>query len=245
MILFLFIIVLSKTMKTICYPITNYIIKSDSSCDTYWRLLEEIGEEGSHAEIWSVCCNENCNHVLKYMPYENNTFDAILNEMRIQNGCSIIGLCPKIEDAWICKDGGVIVMDLYEMTVKQLLLEFKTDAVRNKILAHVVSMVDKLHIKGIFHGDLHLDNIMVKSTNKTKHTEDESKLYDEREYKYYFIDFGNGGTFNTMDDIHVEDDYIEISAHLRDLIDEYPEDTGFVRLYEIMKIYMKKFDKSE
>ena len=34
----------------------------------------------------------------------------------------------------------------------------------------------------------------------------------------------------------------DISAHIRDLIDEYPEDEGFSFIYDLMKIERKKFE---
>lgn len=227
--------------KTLCYPITEKLITTSKSCDK-WILFEEIGEPGAHGIIWSVCCNEDCNHVLKYMPYDDNSYESIINEITIQNLCSQINMCPKIEDAWICETGGAIVMELYEMTVKQLLFEFKDDEVRQKILANVIAMLDKLHLKGIYHGDLHLDNIMVKSSSNSKQTKNPLELYNSRDYKYYFIDFGLSGRLYVMDDEHIKNDYSDISAHLRDLIDENPSDPGFIKLYEIFKIHKKKFD---
>ena len=231
-----------ESEKTICYPIRQKIISSNESCSVVWELLEPVGEVGNYGEIWSVCCGTDCNHVLKYLPYKENKKDAILNEINIQNECAFLGLCPKIQDAWLCDKGGAIVMEIYELTVKQLLLKYKTLIVRNKILAHILALVDKLHLNGIYHGDLHLDNIMVKSTKKIVGNYNKNVLFELKNYKYHFIDFGKGGRFYTMSNFHVEDDYIEIAAHLQDLIDEYPDDKGFNDLYQIMKIHMSKFE---
>ena len=65
--------------------------------------------------------------------------------------------------------------------------------------------------------------------------------YIDDNYKYYFIDFGKGGSFNNMNDLHIQNDYLDIAAHIQDLSDEYPNN-DFDELYEVMKIYMKKFD---
>ena len=221
-----------------CYPITEIIYSSEASCNHQWIVQNPIGTDGTYGEIWSVCCLGDCNHALKYMPYDDgirmNTREDIINEINTQNKCASIGLCPPIQDAWFCETGGAFVMNLYKMTTKQLLLMYDNIVDKQKILAHIITLIDKLHRYGIYHGDLHLDNIMVKILhNKEK--------YHDYNYDYFFIDFGKGGPFTSMNDPHIHDDYIEIAAHIQDLIDEYPEN-NFEELYETMKIYMKKFD---
>lgn len=142
-----------------------------------------------------------------------------------------IGLCPHVQDAWLGPGGGVMVMDLYKMTAKQMLLLHNDIKDKQNILAHIITLVDKLHRHGIYHGDLHLDNIMV------------GPVYNDNKQKnkYYFIDFGKGGRFTNMSDPNIYKDYLEIAAHIQDLIDEYPNN-NFDELYNTMKIYMEKFD---
>ena len=151
----------------LCYPITERLFSSE--CDHQWERKNVLGTDGTYGEIWSVCCVHDCNHVLKYMPYNDgirmNTKEDIINEINIQNKCANIGLCPYIQDAWLCKTGGVFVMDLYTLTCRQLLLMYNNIIDKQKILAHIVTLIDKLHRHGIYHGDLHLDNIMVKNIN--------------------------------------------------------------------------------
>ena len=227
-------------LPNICYPVTEILLQSFGSCQHEWVSQKEIGTDGTYGEIWSVCCNKNnrndCNHVLKYMPYDNgirmNTRVDIINEINIQNQCASVGLCPSINDAWLCEKGGAFVMELYTLTVKQFLLMYPDIKDKQNILANIVTLIDKLHRYGIYHGDLHLDNIMVnQSDGKT----------GVKEIIYRFIDFGKGGRFVSMNDPHVYKDYLYVSQHIQDLIDEYP-DTNFNELYETMKIYMKKFD---
>lgn len=242
---------MEEPKTTLCYPILEKLISGTDSCDTYWELFYEIGEEGTYGEIWSVCCKgkdlqPNCDHVLKYLPYKNNnTYGGIINEINIQEKCSSLGMCPKIIDAWICQEGGAIVMSLFEMTAEQMLLKYKSDHIRNIILVNIISLVDRLHTNGIYHGDLHLNNIMVQSQKPPSPLRGdvltEKMEYDSHDYKFYFIDFGKSGLFSSMDDQHIEDDFIEVSAHLQDMIDEYPHDKGFEKLYKVMKEYMKRF----
>ena len=223
----------------VCYPIVEIIYSSEYSCNHQWTNENLIGTDGTYGEIWSVCCAHDCNHVLKYMPYnDGNRFNAkedIINEINTQNKCAAIGLCPVVQDAWLCETGGVFVMELYKMTAKQLLLLYKDITDKQKILANIITLLDKLHRHGIYHGDLHLDNIMIKSLLANE------DRYNDSNYEYYFIDFGKGGTFTTMSDMNIKNDYIEIAAHIQDMINEYPNN-NFDQLYDTMKIYMKKFD---
>ena len=214
-----------------CYPIIELILDSPQSCKHDWKMTEVIGTDGTYGEVWAVCCQDDCNHALKYMPYDDvksgrqNTKEDIINEMKLQQTCAEKGLCPFIKQAWMCRAGGAIVMDLYDVTVRQLLTETVDINVHANILAYVLALVDKLHRHGIYHGDLHLDNVMV----------------NKKLNKYQFIDLGKGGTFTNMDDIHIQDDYIEIASHIQDMTFEYP-DHKFDKLYETMKIHLTKFD---
>ena len=67
---------------TKCYPITEVLYKSVYSCDHQWTLQKEIGTDGTYGEIWSVCCNDKCDYVLKYMPFDKeNTEEGITKEL--------------------------------------------------------------------------------------------------------------------------------------------------------------------
>ena len=228
----------------ICYPITEKIV--DKTCPENWKFYEEIGEEGNYGQIYGACCKKDCNYILKYLPYENdNTTVMILKEIELQTKCSSIGLCPKVEDAWLCKEGGAIVMERFETTVANLLVQYKTDKVRNLILANVVSLLDKLHKNGVYHGDAHLNNFMVKANKRDKTNYlDEYETYSSKDYSYYVIDCGKSGYFYEIDDDHLYKDYVEVLAHLEDLADEYMDEymeEGFETLIETMKVYMTKF----
>jgi len=77
-------------MKKICYPVKEKVISS--SCSDKWEVLERMGEESSYGEIWAACCEKDCDYILKYIPYENDsTKDIILNEINIQNECANLG----------------------------------------------------------------------------------------------------------------------------------------------------------
>lgn len=222
------------------YPIVETIYQSSQVCQHQWKIEDAIGTDGTYGEVWLGCCQQDCNYAIKYMPYNDgiryNKKEDIIAEINTHQLCAQKGLCPYIYDAWLSPTGGTMVMQLYDVTVRQLLLKYKDYETQAKILANIITLVDKLHQYGIYHGDLHLDNIMVNIINN-------SDKYIDINYHYYFIDFGKGGTFSDMASRHRYDDYMEIAAHIQDLIDEHP-DYNFDKLYETMKIYFKKFDQT-
>jgi serine/threonine protein kinase len=230
-------------MKQLCYPVKEKLLVNDEECLEKWELLKRIGEESTYAEVWIVCCNGNCDYVLKYLPYENdNTKEGIIEELNVQNKCSELDLCPKIADAWLCDEGGAIVMEIFQVTIANLLLQYKSDVVRNIILANVIAMLDKLHYHGFYHGDAHLNNFMVKEEKIEKGNYTEEEKYNLKNYKYYFIDFGKSGKLKDMGDPNIEKDYKEVYDHLLDLVDENSEDIGLKNLSDVMLTHIKKFD---
>ena len=223
-----------ENRKTLCYPVRKKVISTDDSCiSEKWELLEKVGEKGTYGDVWSVCCKTDCNHVLKFLAYDNgNSYEDIIKEIEIQNKCSHLNLCPKIQDAWLCDQGGAIVMDLYEMTIEQLLFKYTALEDRIFIIRKVLELVEKLHSHGIYHGDLHLNNIMVEKLDPFENTLDN--------YLFYFIDFGKG-YYILGDSSKIINDYSDIGAHLQDLMDEYPSDHSFEQLYKIVSEKMKKY----
>lgn len=180
---------------------------------------------------------------MKYLPYENdNTKEGIIEELNIQNKCSDLNLCPKVADAWLYDEGGAIVMEIFQVTVANLLLQYKSDTIRNIILANVISMLDKLHYHGFYHGDAHLNNFMVKENKIEDEKYTEEERYKLKNYQYYFIDFGKSGKLIDMSDVNIEKDYKEVYDHLLDLVDENPNDYGIKNLSDVMLTHIKKFD---
>lgn len=133
-------------------------------------------------------------------------------------------------------------MDLFHITIANLFLVFKNKLVRQMILANIIVLLEKLHIHGIYHGDLHLNNIMVKGNIINFNNLSEEEFFETENYKYYLIDFGKSGRFKNMDDYHIYRDYDNILGHLLDIVDENPKDEGLKDLVKTMKVHMKKFD---
>jgi tRNA A-37 threonylcarbamoyl transferase component Bud32 len=225
--------------KQICFPVKESLIQSVGF--ERWEILNRFGEEANYGEIYTACLNKDCKFVLKYMPYDkDNTEKGIIKEVTIQNKCADLNLSLPIIDAWLCEEGGAFVMKKLDYTVANLFNMYQTNTVRNLILANIIMILDKLHLHKLYHGDLHLNNIMVKQHKKiVEKNIDELELYNLSSYSYYFIDFGMSGKLNEKTMKYTYKDYSDIYDHLQELQDEDP---SFDNTVEIMKIHMKKFD---
>lgn len=72
----------------------------------------------------------------------------------------------------------------------QLLDQYTERSVIKEILYETISLLQKLHILGYYHGDLHLGNIMVDYEDIGEKIDNESERYRMRKHKFYLIDFG-------------------------------------------------------
>lgn len=120
--------------KKICFPVKESLIESVGF--ERWEILNQFGEEANYGDIYAVCLSNQCDYVLKYMPFDReNTEEGITKEVKIQNQCAQLNLALPIIDAWLCEDGGALVMGKLDYTIANLLTAYTTDAVRNLILA--------------------------------------------------------------------------------------------------------------
>ena len=230
--------------KQICFPVRERL-KESVGFDR-WEILNRFGEEANYGEIYSVCLKNNCDYVLKYLPFESeNTQEGIVNEVNIQTECAKFNLCLPVIDAWLCDKGGAIVMGKLDYTLANLFLLYKSDNVRKKILHEMLFLIQTLHSHNFYHGDLHLNNIMVKVGNfdiDVEENNDEDELYELYHYKYYFIDFGMGGILNGKESENERRKYRDYSYaydHLQDLEEEDPTLENTV---QIMREFMEKFE---
>lgn len=214
-----------------------------SSCDSNtWHIAHRTGEESSYGEMWQACCNNDCNYVLKYQTfgrperyefggesYEKVTRKSIEKEIELQNKIADEGLTVHITDAWFCKNGGVIIMPALENTVRNLIQYVYDDPeIISKIIDKCLYLVKKLHKKGFYHGDTHLNNFMVTKRGKN--------------YKYYFIDFGRSGKLDG-DKEFIRQDYISIYMDLNNIKDNIKDgkkkDIIETKLEELMNFIQK------
>jgi hypothetical protein len=90
-------------------------------------------------------------------------------------------------------------MDGLDFTVSELFEQYWDPNVNGLIVKSLFDLLDRLHQIGLNHGDLHLDNIMVKDGNpKLEHFNEEHNIqmseierYNHHNYRYYFIDISD------------------------------------------------------
>jgi tRNA A-37 threonylcarbamoyl transferase component Bud32 len=201
-----------ETIDTKCFPVSMSDRKQGSERkDCIWRLREEIpmGEKSMYASVFLACCNDDCKYVMKVMtrkdttnPKDDTAAIMIQREATIQNYCSQWKLCKPVVDWWLCDDrsGGVIITELLQQTLKRRIQQVD-DETKKAMIHEAIVMIDILHIKGVIHGDTHLDNFMV----------DE---YDN----IFFIDMGLSKQTNELKgvgkDDAIMDDYIRLATSL-------------------------------
>ena len=79
---------------------------------------------------------------------------------------------------------------------------------------NILDLINILHNNGFYHGDCQLNNIMVYSRPVTV-AKDEDDLYDQRNYRYYLIDFGNADYIKNMgNNRHDIEDYKQLMGSL-------------------------------
>lgn len=224
-----------------CYPISDYSYeyKSDLKCtlNKSWTYKHRIGKPSSYGEVWQACCEKDCRYVAKYQSFEKPstisdvyyssiTPEDIKKEVKLQNSIAEIGLSIPVLDAWVCKHGGVMIMKILKQTVSDLLYEYRTITVRTVIISEVLSLLKTLHSEGFYHGDSHLNNIMVdyNSDNYKKsigeYPNNELKRYKRVGYKYYFIDMGRSGILNKDNQQEIKQDFIKVYTDLKHLVED-------------------------
>ena len=164
----------------------------DPSCPIGWIQKEHIGY-GAFSDIWKACCGDNCNFVLK----RNRTGEItdLKREVVNQTKCANAGLCPKV----YYSSETEFIMDRLDLTVSDLFERYWDPNVNGLIVKSLFDLLDRLHQIGLIHGDLHLDNIMVKDENpelerfNEEHNIPMSELerYNHHNYRYYFIDLSD------------------------------------------------------
>lgn len=185
--------------------IKYYPIKSNCDAQT-WLAQTRVGEHIHAGEMWKACCQENCNFVIKYQnitnPYEEN---KIHNEIRTQYELAMLGLTPGITSAWACSKGIAFVMPALKLTVRRLIIDSDDSSSVRNILSKVFGMVTKLHAHGYYHGNLHMNNIMIDSKNK-----------------YYFIEVATSNKFSDKYEEKIRQiskDYQSIGMDIHNLAD--------------------------
>lgn len=245
--------------------------------DLIYPRLETIYTDNSDRELWTSVGNYQETdyavlsdvvsinpgfitdkiYILKHLPFSITTRKVILNEIDVQIKAAALGVAPKIIDAWFSADGGVFVMEKLNTNVGTLFVEFESLAVKHLILASIMSLIGKLHLHNIYHGDVHFGNIMAISGDPSptykpnpnirglvENGSEESFAYALKRYKFYFIDFGQGGYLKGDREVDVESirfDYVRLDESLYDLLNDCYT-PALRNVYDTLELFMTKFD---
>jgi len=142
---------------------------TDCGPDT-WRIGNQIGA-GEFGTVSMACCNNNCKYVIKTQNIKSDSNAEA--EIEIQNILAQHGIAVPIVDSWRCGSNVVSVMKTLKRTVKQILLETRSEEEFMKSLDAYFDLLNRMHAVGYVHMDTHLDNCMVDENGD-----------------YYLIDFG-------------------------------------------------------
>jgi tRNA A-37 threonylcarbamoyl transferase component Bud32 len=125
-----------------------------------WDKRNEIGS-GKHGTAYSVCCNEDCNYIVKVINFEKKNKDkkikSFIDEANIQTKFHSHGMAPRVIVACYCDHEGVILMDKVQL-LQDYLVEHPNanrSYIKNKYLAAYKNLLEK----GLIHGDTNPGNI--------------------------------------------------------------------------------------
>jgi serine/threonine protein kinase len=169
-----------KCFKNICTRVTGVLSSKDNFLGNV-VLIEDPEDPGQQLVVkWNRFSEEREN---------------MLTELRIQNIAYAMGLAPKVIEAY--EDGRYffIVMTnlikkgyrtIHSLFMHDILTEYWEGEgslddlyVPEEVLMLIAKGLDKLHVQGIIHGDLHPQNV----------------FYNPKLHKIMFIDFGHARKF--------------------------------------------------
>lgn len=152
--------------------------------------------------IYSVCDQVRCDHVAKVVKF--NQFGTFKREAEYHKRASEAGIAPALEDSWGCAKTqyGVLIMEKLDLTLREFA---DNHSIHDDTLVLITKIAKKLvralHAIGLSHGDLHLDNIMLKKLGRGRNDPygdpygDYSFSFKGKWYRMYLVDFGRSRDF--------------------------------------------------
>ena len=201
-------------------------------------------------------------YILKFLPFNTNSREAVLKEMQLQQASADLGVSPPVINAWFSASGGVIVMRKLGTDAGTLLAEYKSLAVKQLIVANIMAMIGKLHVHQISHGDVHFGNILTVAGEKksgiaveshsflpiigqdTDNQDAEMTAYLRQGYRFYLIDFGEASRLSGVmsEDLQrIRKDYNRFGVILKDLLNNYYS-PAMRNVYETVLTITKQFE---
>jgi serine/threonine protein kinase len=154
-----------------------------------WEFLEKIGEESVVGKTFLSKCNkeeEKDTYVFKIVHFPNeHAIKMFYSEIDFQNKASKLKVTSPVYQIFMDtrKQFGMFVMDRYQVTVKRFFIEqLKLPQPNIRLLKRILNRcieIDQLLQKHqIYHGDQHLNNFMLQSTDDLDNIEKYIKIID-------------------------------------------------------------------
>lgn len=153
-------------------------------CRNGWIAEYQIGEKSTSGVIYRTCCQQHCGnknvrYVMKQVNFGVQTHqisseENLIREAEFQIRAAEYGIAPKIYQIIIGDNQGILIMDMLKGSslrkqIEKILLSEKSHSNKKKIIHNYMNtaknLIHSLHEIGIFHGDTHLNNFMIESTN--------------------------------------------------------------------------------
>ncbi len=164
-----------------------------------WRIVGPRLGAGVYGSVYAACKNTDCSYVFKIIPLSLHHFTvkSFDREVRAQQILARLGLALEVIDSWVCSDTtvGVIIMRVLDMTAGSFLKDRSGATIEDHIalIKASLELLSSLHEAGYYHGDPHLDNIMLKKVSSMgPHTFNSSLGY----FRVYFVDMGRTGSLS-------------------------------------------------
>jgi serine/threonine protein kinase len=184
---------------------------SKEDCGLDWEIKNIIGK-GKQGITYLACCHSDCTHVMKIEEISMRrelAREDFKNEAELSIEFSDKGIGPKVIAEYIGKDVGIIIMEKLTMTLYELLQMWKDrgpnyfggEALRI-LKKKYLDVVKKLHNLGYVHGDLHLNNVMIRI-----HKDSLVGELRSGQYKLKLIDFGMVRSTDDEEIVEEEEDF--------------------------------------
>lgn len=157
----------------------TYQIKSN--IDSGWVFSDIIYSVTNVISV--VCRDNNCNYVGKRLPvrskYDTSDCPRVRNELIMSKYLSEVDIGPMVYDISMNEKEAVIIMDRYDGTLADLMALYQTDRSIpvKQILDLAYSLLQKMHSLNIYHGDIHMGNILYTKDGKVALTDFSRSLY--------------------------------------------------------------------
>lgn len=152
------------------YSIDMVLAGTDELKDLYYVNHVYNGDYSSVYTVW-----DGSEYLIMKISYCDNDeeipMDSIKSQIDIHSKAAAKGIAPQIKFAFTFEQGGVIVMERLDITLKEY-IETATPNMLKSLHTDIIEAIETLHSLHIKHYDLHDENIMFKKT------------------KVYLIDYG-------------------------------------------------------